>query len=256
MYPKLTEKQLQRLYSSDYIAREDDYTKIIDKSYFSKFKTLKTALNKSPENANHHFLDYGCGANPISIQYALERGYIAHGMEISPDVRELAAINSGAKVFSKLEIEKSEMLYDVIFLGDVLEHLVDPIAELDFLKSKLTDKGRLLAQGPLQGSHTLLHNLVRIYSGINTKKVSDFPPYHVSLAGLKSMQKLFDKSGFAIDAISVSEVTWPAPTFQEVSNLPSARNILLFLSKSLDKIISKLLRNYGSRYFVICSKQK
>ena len=254
MYPKLTEIQLNKLYSSDYVDCSSDFATPVEDSHVSKFETVRSFLTKMPINTNSYFLDYGCGANPVSIQYALQQGYIAHGMEISPEVREMAAINTGVKLFSRQEIEENETLYDVIFLGDVLEHLLDPIAELRFLKSKLKDNGKLVAQGPLQGSQTVLHDLVRVYSGINRKKSSNFPPYHVSLATLKSMKKLFSQSGFSNTEIDVSEVNWPAPTLNEVKVSPTVRNLLLHISKSIDKIISKLLPNYGSRYFAVCSK--
>lgn len=254
MYPKLTEIQLDRLYSSDYVDSSTDFATSVEDSHVSKFETIRSFLTKMPVHANSYFLDYGCGANPVSIQYALQQGYIAHGMEISPEVREMAAINTGVRLLSKQEIEKSETLYDVIFLGDVLEHLLDPVAELRFLGSKLKNSGKLVAQGPLQGSQTLLHGLVKVYSGINRKKSSNFPPYHVSLATLESMKKLFSQSGFTNTEVDVSEVNWPAPTFDEVKISPTVRSLLLLISKSIDKIISKLFKNYGSRYFAVCSK--
>jgi hypothetical protein len=146
---------------------------------------------------------------------------------------------------------KSEVKYDVIFLGDVLEHLIEPKLELEMLKSKLKPNGVLIAQGPLQGAWTFTHLVVMIFAICTRQRLSEFPPYHVSLATRNSMLNLFDSSGFSSTKILCTEVTWPAPEFTSLISNPSIRDIVLIFCKTTDKAISRIVKQYGSRYFLV-----
>jgi hypothetical protein len=46
-------------------------------------------------------------------------------------------------------------------------------------------------------------------------------------------------------------VTWPAPDVKSVFSNPSLRNLILFCCKTSDKIMSSMVKNYGSRYFLV-----
>lgn len=253
LYPKLSENQLFSMYSSDYVDQGQEGQTPSDESSSTRFSDLKKYLERIGEVNGKAFLDYGCGANPPTFQFAQEKGYIPFGMELSADVREMAKINTGVKLFSKEEIQNGNQLFDVIFLGDVLEHLVDPVSELKFLQTKLTGGGVLLAQGPLQGAKTLTHLIVRLFAWIFRSKVSIYPPYHVSLASSLSMKRLLVSSNFRLTYIKIFEVAWPAPSLSELRNNFTLRNQLLFLTKQVDKILAKVLLNYGTRYFLASS---
>ena len=142
----------------------------------------------------------------------------------------------------------------MIFLGDVIEHLVNPEIELRVLASKLNPEGILIAQGPLQGAWTFTHGMVNIFALFTKKRLSSFPPFHVSLANRKSMNELFEQTGYTNVKMDCTEVNWPAPNFKSLITRPSLRSLLLFNSKILDKSFAKLMRNFGSRYFLVCQK--
>jgi len=254
LYPKLTHAQLSSLYSSDYVGDADHQSSNIDKSHNSKFALLENYLRNLEGLKGKSFLDYGCGANPISFVYAKERGLIPSGMELSEDVRELAMRNTGVVMFSRDEIMSGHIKFDFVFLGDVLEHLVDPIIELESLNGIMSRGGLLVAQGPLQGSRTFTHLLVRIFAWLTQSKSTSYPPYHVSLASSRSMRRLFGKAGFQVVRLDIFEVDWPAPSFEEMRTNPSLRGLVLFLAKQADKCIARLHKPYGSRYFIVCSK--
>jgi len=253
LYPKLSDNQLFSMYSSDYVDQGQDDETASDESSDTRFSDLKKYLERSTETHGKLFLDYGCGANPPTFQLARKNGYILYGMELSADVRKLAELNTGEKVFSKEEIQNRDQLFDVIFLGDVLEHLVDPIAELKFLQTKLTTGGTLLAQGPLQGAKTLTHLSVRLFGWIRRNKVSTYPPYHVSLASSQSMRRMLTSSDLELTYLKIFEVSWPVPSFSELKKDFTIRNQILFLSKQIDKVLARVLLNYGTRYFLASS---
>jgi len=250
----LTHVQLSSLYSSDYVGDDDSQSSNIDNAHNTKFAQLENYLQNLEEVKGKSFLDYGCGANPISFVYAKERGLVASGMELSEDVREIAMRNTGVEMFSRDEIMSGHIKFDFVFLGDVLEHLVDPIIELESLNGIMSKESLLIAQGPLQGSRTFTHLLVRAFAWLTQSRSTSYPPYHVSLASLRSMRRLFGKAGFQVEQLDTFEVDWPAPNFEEVKTNPSLRGLMLFLAKQVDKYIARLHKPYGSRYFIVCSK--
>jgi len=254
LFPRLTDEQLSYLYSSDYVGADEDESSSADKAYEAKFADLATYLSSHRGTLGKKFLDYGCGANPISFKIARENVLIPHGMELTADVRTIAQQNTGIKLHSREEIIQGKELFDVIFLGDVLEHLVDPISELECLTKKLTVEGILIAQGPLQGASTLTHRIVGLFAWLTQSRSTTYPPYHVSLATLRSMEKLLTKCGLKIPFKIIYEVDWPVPTFEELQLNLTPRNMVLFTTKQIDKIIAKVFRNYGTRYFVVCKK--
>ncbi|MDP1720696.1 MAG: class I SAM-dependent methyltransferase [Candidatus Nanopelagicaceae bacterium] len=241
------------LYSSDYVDQDHGESPPSEDSSAVRFSDLKAYLRKQSGMQGKVFLDYGCGANPISFKLARENGLTPLGMELSADVRKLATLNTGVKLLSREDIREGNELFDVIFLGDVLEHLVDPISELKFLRTKLADGGTLLAQGPLQGASTLTHLVVRLFAWTTRGKLSSYPPYHVSLASSLSMKRMLIASGFQLTYLKTFEVDWPAPSLAEVRRHPTFRNLTLFLTKKIDKILATILPHYGTRYFLSCS---
>lgn len=254
LFPKLTESQLSFLYSSDYLGETQFESSTLEAPEKSKFSFLENYLKELQEKKGKNFLDYGCGANPLSFQYASEIGLTPFGMELTQEVREIAQAQTNGVILSKEEVTCGDNRFDFIFLGDVLEHLINPIDELETLKRVLAKNGILIAQGPLQGSLTLTHLLVRFFALLTQRKVTSYPPYHVSLATTNSMKKLLADRGFRLEQMFVYEVDWPAPTFKEVKRSLSPRSLVLFLAKQLDKQLACVSKSFGSRYFLVCSK--
>jgi len=229
----------------------DDSEKVSDWNRYLQFQNF---LNTQLKIKKGVFLDYGCGADPITFDMAKLSGLKAFGMEYSQDIRRLVMEESAVTVYSRDEVLKSKQKYDVIFLGDVIEHLVNPEIELRLLASKLNPDGILIAQGPLQGAWTFTHSMVSIFALFTKKRLSSFPPYHVSLANRKSMNELLKKTGYTDIKMDCTEVNWPAPNFKSLITTPSLRSLLLFNSKIIDKSFARLIRNFGSRYFLVCQK--
>lgn len=254
LFPKLSENQIQKMYSISYVEdlNNADNSEIV--SDWDKFLQFQNYLNTQLRVKEGIFLDYGCGADPITFDMVKSSGLQAFGMEYSQDIRHLVMTASGVTVYSRDEVLNSKHKYDLIFLGDVIEHLVNPESELRLLASKLNPDGILIAQGPLQGAWTFTHSMVSIFVLFTKRKLSNFPPYHVSLANRKSMNELLKRTGYTNIRMDCTEVNWPAPNFKSLISSFSLRNLLLFNSKLLDKSFARLMRNFGSRYFLVCQK--
>jgi len=244
------------MYSMDYVSTLSGDGTIEQADGSSRFEKLSKVISTRSNLAGLTLLDYGCGANPQTFQISERYKVKAYGMEYSPDIREKIKKETDSKIFSREQIEKSNMTFDFIFLGDVIEHLTDPTTELTMLKSKLSKDGILIAQGPLQGARTFTHLLLRLFALATPRRISNFPPYHVSLATRKSMLDLLDLLGYSDIKIDCSEVDWPALSLAQVFKSPSFRNFVLVFIKCIDKCFALILPGYGSRYFLVCANSE
>ena len=218
---------------------------------WNKFLHLENFLANYDSAPGSILFDYGCGADPATFLIARQYGLEPLGMEYSEDIRAEVSTKTGVKMYSRDDFLESKLNFDIIFLGDVIEHLVNPEIELKLLKSKLNPNGILIAQGPLQGARTLTHLIVRLYAIISKSKTSEYPPYHVSLAHRKSMKRIIKLAGFEKTKIECTEVDWPAPRYKEFIEAPSTRGLILLIVKSIDKFIARKFKSYGSRCFLV-----
>lgn len=252
LFPKLTNKQLEFLYSDSY-SMQSSLESCIDSEYVEKFEMLAKELDQKDPLKYPRFLDYGCGHNPATLSIASNLGYQVHGVEFSQDVVDRARLVGSGPIVTVQEFQTTEDEFDIIFLGDVLEHLIDPIDDLIRLKSRLSDQGILIAQGPLQGARTIFHSMIELNARLRGSIPTDYPPYHVSLAHKASMEKLFINAGYKLVKLLVKEVQWPAPTLRDFLLKPTFRGLFQILAKIVDRFIAMVVPSYGSHYFAVLS---
>jgi 2-polyprenyl-3-methyl-5-hydroxy-6-metoxy-1,4-benzoquinol methylase len=247
---------LSEIYSYDYTLKNvpadllsEERIAITDKDLIAFLNSFKKAKS-IPK-----FLDFGCGENPITLRLASEFGFESFGYEYDTEVSRRAAINSNRIVFTGNDLDGLKFKFDCIFLGDVLEHLTNPLQSLEALKSLLSESGYIVLQGPLEGSQTLTHAIVQAYGFINSKKISYMPPYHVTLSNKKSVIGLFEKLGFEIESLRVSEVRWPTKNFFASLRTWRAREIVLSSAKLMDFCLAFLIRGYGNRFFLVAANR-
>src|SRR5438309_4160403 len=96
------------------------------------------------------FVDYGCGAGGL-LTKAVERGWNAVGVEYDEEVARATALATSAKVVTVAQSDSLTGIADLLYLGDVLEHLTQMNEQFPRVLSLLKPGGTLLAQGPLEG---------------------------------------------------------------------------------------------------------
>jgi 2-polyprenyl-3-methyl-5-hydroxy-6-metoxy-1,4-benzoquinol methylase len=97
-------------------------------------------------------LDIGCSTGYMSRDL-VQRGCLVTGIEVDPAAAERARVHCGAVHVLDLNVPDwtanfSENWFEVVLLGDVLEHLVDPGAALLLLKKLLVPDGTLVISLP------------------------------------------------------------------------------------------------------------
>src|SRR6478672_9557961 len=168
-------EELDIMYDSDYHA-----------AYYFKGETYSVIgyekILKDPQIKK--ILDFGCGDG--AFLRALESyPFNKDGVEYKEDLvetlkRQLSAVN-----FFTIDqfLTNSNKTYDLIHLGDVLEHSNDPKGLLQMLTGKLNANGYLLIDGPLEANNNLAYFSRRVAQTIKKIFKKDprhaYTPYHL-----------------------------------------------------------------------------
>jgi SAM-dependent methyltransferase len=255
LFPKLENHEIDDLYSTKYIENVNPEFSMNEQVTVSRFSHLQKTLEKLDDPGSRSFLDYGCGATAEVIILASNLGFKAFGVEVEAGTRQEAHIESNCQIFSPEEVLASGAQFDIIFLGDVLEHLCNPLEVLNQVQALLAPNSFLIIQGPLEGAMTISNTLLSLKARLFSKSPSKFPPYHVSLATKDSIVKALKINGLTIQKLAINEPLWPAPKFGSRSSFASLTALIFSFVKILDIAVSKVLANYGTRFFLIATKQ-
>lgn len=252
LWPALSSDQTSKMYSTNYIGDVNTDSPDEASTDFARFLDLKDFLkNQIVANGNVKLLDYGCGADAKVLLMSRELGIESTGVELDEATREKAKLTSSLPVFSPDAILLSDQRFDVIFLGDLLEHIYNPSELLSTLKNLLSSGGSFFIQGPLEGAKTVSNYLLSLKARLNSGTPSTFPPYHVSLASFESIQHLLHDSGLEVTLLTVREPLWPAKSFGSKESLRTFSDFVFSVSKLCDILLSRFFRNYGTRIYCV-----
>jgi 2-polyprenyl-3-methyl-5-hydroxy-6-metoxy-1,4-benzoquinol methylase len=156
-------------------------------------------LNYLPETAKK-ILDIGCGNGAFSSLVKEKNNAEVWGIELMEEEAKVA-LNVLDKVFigaceNHLDA-LPEQYFDVIYLNDVLEHLVDPYSVLESLKSKLAPNGVVISSIPNV-------RFFRTFSKVFFSKDWKYEDHgvmdktHLRFFTGKSIKRMYDESGYSI----------------------------------------------------------
>jgi hypothetical protein len=240
------------MYSTNYIGDVNIDKSDEETNDFSRFLSHRDFLkNQSSVYQDFTLLDYGCGADAQVLLMSRDLGISSVGVELDDATRQKASSTSFLPVLSPDEISISGQKFDVIFLGDLIEHVYNPSEILCMLKKLLSNRGSFFIQGPLEGAKTISNFLLSIKARLNNGVPSTYPPYHVSLASFESMQKLLHDCGLEITILTIREPLWPAKPFGSKESLSTFSNFIFSASKFCDIFINKVFHNYGTRIYCV-----
>ena len=253
LWPKLEDWEIEKLYSTNYIGDVSPTSSLDFESDKARFAKLEFYLNSVSTHDEKRYLDFGCGASADTVILAKALGFTAFGAEVAEDTRKQAALISGCQVYSPEEIATGQHRFDIVFMGDVLEHVMDPILLLQSAQRSLKPGGVLVIQGPLEGAITISNFFVSLKARVFFNRPSTFPPYHVSLARKSSIINMLKVRGLTTVDLQITEPYWPAPRLGSRDSFASPSKFLLSLTKLIDIGIHKMNRSYGTRFFLLAT---
>jgi SAM-dependent methyltransferase len=189
--PRIPDEDLDALYDAEYY-RGHGFDRTIDYTAPSSpesraeknaiIDTVAEALGRSVEGVR--WLDVGCGSGGL-LEEARRRGALTFGVDSSPFAAAHCA-KKGLALLSDAEVRKQKGSFDVVSAIDVIEHVPDPRALLEHLRSCATAGGILYV-------HTGNWNLVRRQPGTPYL----MPEGHIQYFTPDAMRRLFAESSIA-----------------------------------------------------------
>jgi len=183
-------------YLAERINKQYGYRKIVR-------KVKEHYLRKNLSSAQKaKWLDAGCGLGFL-MDVAFDEGFTVAGVEFSlPAIQYIRSKYTFPVKYGLLsEIDFSES-YDVISMFDVIEHLIDPISDLQKLRQHIEDDGILIIQ---------TMDCDSLASRLLGKKLEDFrrTREHLFFFNRSSLRKILEHCGWKI-----LEVRLHGQTFQ------------------------------------------
>ncbi len=158
-----------------------------------------------------HLLDVGCAGGHFLIA-ARERGYKCLGVELNPKMAERARQVFGLEVldgsFEKVAAGRLGCGFDVIYMGDTLEHLPDPAGALRRVRELLAPQGVFTLNGPLTLNRSLYTACLKLKLALGKGRSEwyvDEPPYHLWEFNADTMRCFLVGNGFEILEFTTSE---------------------------------------------------
>lgn len=205
IWPRPSDKEIEEMYASDYFTEADSATHHMDSDYLALLNSGDYAdgiENMKRYCQSGNILEIGCATG--NFLNALNKvGYNVKGIELSSFAVDYARKNFGLNLinkpfdFSLLNNEVFENEFDVIIMGDVLEHFTNPTEAMQLAHKILKPGG--VAFIHLPGSLNLLSGKLAfaIYKLIGKQKTMTIPPYHLTEFTGDSIKLMCNKTGFS-----------------------------------------------------------
>ncbi|MBI4349600.1 MAG: class I SAM-dependent methyltransferase [Elusimicrobia bacterium] len=204
--PLPTDSELAAMYASESY-HDRHYPEIRPERY-----RASAVLLRRWSGGRRKLLDFGCG-NGSFLVAAAAAGFDCVGIEYEPSAIE-GARRTGIPVYDLEAVRSSGQRFEIIHLGDVLEHLADPYGTMRSLGTLLAPNGILFVEGPLQSNMSLVYFASvaskRLRRLLGPERPSSVPPTHLVLAG-RSAQAAFltRRLGYRLLHFDVYETGWP-----------------------------------------------
>ena len=174
------------------------------RKYNKKFIQIINKLANFEIKGN--LLDVGC-ANGEFLFLAKKQGFNIYGVEANTYTAGIA-VNNGLNVFNGIleDANFKDNYFSVIYLGDIIEHVVDPVALLKECKRILKKEGIIIISTPNTDCFWVLATQFICHWFLFPWSVL-IPPYHLYLFSKDNFKKLLYKFDFKILEIEYNNVS-------------------------------------------------
>ncbi len=209
IFPDPSKKDLEKLYDNKSyhkkfysIIENNDYKDSV--KYLNKFLDYKVKL-----------LDFGTGSGHFIRE--ISEIHKCFGVEYSPEtIKKLKNKFKKATFLNNNQVnnKKYNNFFDIIHLGDVLEHVIAPDYLLLNLHSKIKKNGLLYIEGPIERNLSLVNFSILLFGNIKrflTRNYkNNFKPYHLFFCDYQNQISMIKKiNKFKIIDYKIYETGWP-----------------------------------------------
>jgi 2-polyprenyl-3-methyl-5-hydroxy-6-metoxy-1,4-benzoquinol methylase len=181
------------------------------KSYYDENESNTSwykVLHLIPENSS--VLDIGCSSGHFGQELMKRRSCKVDGIELdSGDFKEASKL---LRTVYQLDIENDDLSviknkYDVIYFGDVIEHLFHPIDALVRVKRLLKKDGVIVFSIPNM-AHILIR-LLLLKGDFSYTETGILDKTHVHFFNLKEIYRVFEEAGYTISSLDYTQKDMP-----------------------------------------------
>jgi SAM-dependent methyltransferase len=207
--PPLRESDLPDLYSRYYPRREMDLASLSKEA--DKVRAPLAGFRRwlaGTDNQGHYrarpgqtVLDIGSGSC-LALLEMRAMGVEAYGVEADPNVRSISGhFGLSVHIGSIHDHPFPGVMFDLIVLNQVIEHVPDPLALLSLVKGRLKPGGRVVLSFPNTTSMQAAHSGVRW--------INWHVPYHQHHFNRRSFEKLAVRAGYEpVTARTITPNLW------------------------------------------------
>lgn len=181
--PRVSKPYIHELYKNNK-SRSFEYYSNLEKINRDRFIKLFYEIRKYKNSGV--VLDFGCSTGAF-LRVAEEYGYQIHGVELNSSAaahaRNLLGPNILEGTIDNFSYEKD--FFDIIHMGDVIEHLLDPLSTLRIINSFMKRRGLLIISAPN-------------FNSILTKLFQIKPEEHLYYFNKGTLSKLIELAGFEV----------------------------------------------------------
>jgi 2-polyprenyl-3-methyl-5-hydroxy-6-metoxy-1,4-benzoquinol methylase len=214
--PRLSAEDLRLLYSDEYFLHDganfgahsaSDYETAAIKGSV-KFPEILGWIKRFKSGGD--FFEIGCGMGYF-LDYARKQGYAVSGIEYADlgvrTCREKFGLDVQRGSMEDLVPEPGK--HDVIFMGDVLEHLIQPLEMLAKAHSMLKPSGIVALEVPSMFNSLTGRMATTGMRLLGRTKKMPLPPYHVNEFTPKTLRLMIERAGFR-EAIIIQRIKPPS----------------------------------------------
>ena len=192
------------------------------------------------------FFEVGCGMGYF-LDYARKQGFEVEGIEYAALGTRVCVEKFGLRVTqcSFEDFKETPESCDVLFMGDVLEHLIDPREMLQKAYRMLKPSGVAAVEVPSMFNSIVGRAAIMTYRASGTNKKMSMPPYHVNEFTPKTLTLMLQKAGFG-SAVMIQRVKSPDSIALRGTLFENAAKMVLqypnyFITKSVGVLGDRLL---------------
>ncbi|MES2779403.1 MAG: class I SAM-dependent methyltransferase [Bacteroidota bacterium] len=205
IWPRPSDEEIVDMYASEYFTEadskthhmNDEYVKLLNEGdYASGVAEMKSYVSSG------NILEIGCATG--NFLYALKKGgFNVKGIELSEFAVTYAKQHFGIDIINQSFDDKllgkgiSENEFDIIIMGDVLEHFTNPTESMQLAHKILKPGGVVIIHLP--GTLNLISSRLAffLYKLIGTQKTMTIPPYHLTEFSAGTARKMCEMAGFS-----------------------------------------------------------
>jgi len=244
LYPMLSTEEVRSLYSPEYFDK-DYHCGFFEGRYVNEIENLRREIRPILSKIRTlqpggRYLELGCAGGAMLAE-ARDQGYDTLGVELSS---EMAA---WGRSHLKLDIRSGTLTeqqfppesFNVVFLGDVIEHLLHPKEELSEIRRLLKPNGIVALAYPME----LNHIVPRVRQLLSIDKESPNKPYHLFYYSNCTIRQLLERCGFEVE-------------LQHEDKIVRTQPLATWVVDSLNHVVTTVSGRLGDRGFTIGRKSK